>query len=181
MARHPKDVSAAVFSGAGPIFLPDWREVSDGKLDEAMSSEEKAAFDRDVFRPRLLVAIALSEINPQAAVRFLSQREAGSFFDEIANRHYMTYTVCDADNVKTGTERYGFWSNRMTGKSLDSRTDDPKPILAKNSTPVLVIRGACDYKAEAVAKQYASVFPNARYVSTKVLATCSIGRSRRSS
>ncbi len=160
MAGNPSHISRAVFTGPGPIYKPDWRETSDGSLDEAMSASQKAAFDRAVQQPRMLVAILLSDINPYAAVRFLPSREAGSFFDEIADEHYLQHTVCDFGNVKTSTKGYGFWSNRMTGKSLLRQTADPKPILRDNLTPVLIIRGACDYKSEAVAAQYDSVFPN---------------------
>lgn len=165
MLSYPKDVSKVIFSGAGPIYLPDWEGGTDGSLDDRMSTEEKAAFDSAVTRPRLIAAILFSEINPVTAARFLPSREAGSFFDNIANEHYLQYTVCNLENVTTTTEGFGFWSNRMTGKSLKLRTDDPKPILRENKTPALVLRGECDYKSEAVAKQYQAVFPNATYAS----------------
>ncbi len=163
MAKYPQDVVKAVFSGAGPIYLPDWKDRTDGSLDDRMSEEEKIAFDRAISRPRLMAAIVLAEIDPVIAARFLPSREAGSFFDKIANEHYLKYAVCNVDNLATRAEGFGFWSNRMTGKSLSLRTDDPKPTLRNNRTPVLVLRGQCDYKSEAVARQYADVFPNASY------------------
>jgi proline iminopeptidase len=49
----------------------------------------------------------------------------------------------------------------MTGNMLSRRTDDPKPSLRHDSTPVLVLRGECDYVTKAVAEQYVSVLPNA--------------------
>ncbi|MEM9015155.1 MAG: alpha/beta hydrolase, partial [Pseudomonadota bacterium] len=164
MARYPEDVSHVVFSGAGPMYNPDWEDAADGSLESAMSSEEKSAFDAAVNKPRLIAAIVLSEINPITAGRFLPSREAGSFFDKIANDHYMQFTVCNTENVMTTTEGFGFWSNRMTSRSLRENTDDPKTALRKNHTPALILRGACDYKAEAVARQYHSILPNSSYV-----------------
>jgi len=102
----------------------------------------------------------LSEINPIAAAKFLPHQEAGSFFDKIANDFYLKDTVCDRKNVKTKTDGYGFWSNRMTGSTLN-HPNDPKPLLRKNNLPVLILRGQCDYLKEAVAHQYLSVFSNA--------------------
>jgi len=163
MARFPKNVAAAVFSGPGPIYKPDWENGSDGTLDSRMTNLEKQTFNKAINQPRLIAAIILSEINPKAAIQFLPTYEATSFFDKIANEHYMGYTVCDSKNITTKTKGYGFWSNRMTGESLDKNQYDPKVQLEKNDTPVLILRGSCDYKLKEVAEQYHSVFPKATY------------------
>ena len=39
-----------------------------------------------------------------------------------------------------------------------------KLLLMENQTPVLIIRGVCDYKPASVAAQYDTVFPNSTYV-----------------
>ncbi|MFK8014584.1 MAG: alpha/beta fold hydrolase [Gammaproteobacteria bacterium] len=162
MVRHPADVYQVVFSSAAPMHHPEWREAGDGKLDEKMSDAEKTAFTDAVNQPRFMAAVLLSDINPTAASRLLPWREAGSFFDRIANEYYLSLTVCDPSAIKTQTRGFGFWSNRMTAKSLQDYAD-PKPALRENHTPVLIVRGECDYKKEAVARQYASTFPNAIY------------------
>jgi len=163
MARYPNHVSKAVFFSVGPIYLPDWSNKSDGSLDDKMTPDQKTAFDRTVERPRLLAAIILAEVNPQAAVKFASERELGSFFDLVANTHYLPLITCKPQTGSATSVGYGFWSNRMTGKTLSSRSNDPKPSLRLNSTPVLILRGECDYKSEAVSLQYASTFRNAIY------------------
>jgi len=164
MAKHPSHVSHAIFSGPSPIFHPDWKDVGDGGVDEKMTPTQKKAFSTMVEKPRLFVAIALAEINPIAAARFAPDSELGALFDQAANKFYLPFSVCDEKMLEVQSSRYGFWSNRMTGKTLWNRKDDPKPQLMKNETPVLIMRGKCDYKKEAVAKQYASIFPNATYV-----------------
>ncbi len=76
----------------------------------------------------------------------------------------MRFTVCDLGAVTTKTQGYGFWSNRMTARSLSNQADDPKPMLERNETPVLIVRGVCDYKSADVAAQYDAVFPRSTLV-----------------
>ncbi|MEO9467483.1 alpha/beta hydrolase [Parasphingorhabdus sp.] len=167
LAKYPNDVSRIIFSGPGPIYRPDWTEIADGNLDEKMNKEQKKRFDSTIEKPRLFTALILADINPEAAARFAPEQEMGSFFDKIANEHYLPLTMCDPTKVKATSNGYGFWSSRMTGKTLINRTDDPKPVLKKTNLPVLVLRGTCDYKKEAVAKQYASVFPNSKFIAVE--------------
>lgn len=167
LARYPNDVARAVFSGPGPIYLPDWLKNSDGKLDDRMNREQKKRFDATIEQPRLFAAILLADINPAAASSFAPDREMGAFFDKIANDHYLPLAFCDPAKSKARSDGYGFWSSRMTGKTLLNRTDDPKPTLRKNNLPVLILRGSCDYKSEAVSKQYRSIFSNSRFVTIK--------------
>ncbi|MEO0462053.1 MAG: alpha/beta hydrolase [Pseudomonadota bacterium] len=164
IAKYPEDVAKAIFSGPGPIYLPDWTHTPDGNLDEKMSPEQKRQFDRAIEKPRLFAALILQDINPIAAVKFAPEREMGSFFDKIANDHYLPLAMCDPAKAVARSEGYGFWSSRMTGATLINRTDDPKPALERNILPVFILRGSCDYKREAVARQYASTFPNSTYV-----------------
>ncbi|MEP3225189.1 MAG: alpha/beta hydrolase [Parasphingorhabdus sp.] len=167
LARYPTQVARVIFSGPGPIYLPDWPRQSDGKLDDKMNAQQKQRLDANLEKPRLFAAIFLAEINPVAALKFAPDREMGSFFDQIANRHYLPLAFCDPIKNITRSDGYGFWSSRMTGKTLLNRTDDPKANLKKNSVPVLILRGTCDYKTEAVAQQYASVFPNALFITVQ--------------
>ncbi len=162
MAEHPEKVFAAVFSGVGPIYHPDWHDSRDGGLDARLNPAQRDAFASMVETPRLYAALVLADINPRAAVRFAGEHELGSLFDNVANAFYLPIAVCDMQGVDAESSGYGFWSNRMTSKTLQARTRDPKPSLRTNHTPVLVLRGECDYKAAAVAREYAEVFPNAR-------------------
>ncbi|MEM9055900.1 MAG: alpha/beta fold hydrolase, partial [Pseudomonadota bacterium] len=163
IARRPERVAAAVFSGSGPLFHPDWIEVSDGKVDDVLSAAERERFSQAIEKPRLLAAVILAQLNPNAAARFAPEAEVGAFFDAVANEFYLSATVCPGADALVTSGGYGFWSNRMTGKSLRSRSDDPRPRLRELTLPVLVLRGVCDYKKEAVAREYAEVFPNARF------------------
>ncbi len=167
LAEYPDSVGSAIFSSPGPIYRPDWLEISDGTLDEKMNSRQKEQLDAAIEKPRLFVAIALAEINPAAAARFAPDQEMGSFFDKIANEHYLPLAMCDPKKLDARSSGYGFWSSRMTGKTLVNQRFDPKPALTKIDIPVLVLRGPCDYKNEAVARQYTAIFPNSRFEEVK--------------
>ncbi|MEL6871070.1 MAG: alpha/beta hydrolase, partial [Pseudomonadota bacterium] len=161
MVEYPGSVALAVFSSPGPMYKPDWIDQAEGSLDDTLSVADRDAFSTMINRPRLFAALILSDINAAAAVNFASEQELGSFFDAIANRFYLRGAMCESSKIDAVSTGYGFWSNKMTGNTLLHRTDDPKPSLQHDSTPVLVLRGECDYKTKAVAEQYVSVFPNA--------------------
>lgn len=163
MATNPDHVAAAVFSGSAPIFLPAWNDIGDGGLDEKLSPTQRIAFSAMVETPRLFAALVLADINHKAAVQFAGEAELGSLFDQVANEFYLPMAVCNSKDITTKSSGYGFWSNRMTGKTLRANSDDPRPKLKTNNTPVLVLRGECDYKKEAVAKEFATVFPNSQF------------------
>lgn len=162
MALHPNHVAAAVFSGPAPLYHPAWAETGDGGLDEQLTPAKRAAFSNMVETPRLFAALVLADINPGAAVRFAGEYELGSLFDKVANEFYLPMAVCDPHGIDVVSSGYGFWSNRMTSKSLQSRVYDPRPALRTNNAPVLVMRGACEYKKPEVANEYVDVFPNAQ-------------------
>lgn len=164
ISRHPDQVARAVFSGASALFAPAWRASGTGSLDDSMSPGERRRFSEAIEKPRLFAAIALAQLNPRAAARFAPEAELGAFFDEVANAFYLPLTVCRGSSPSVRSSGYGFWSNRITGASLARSDDDPRPRLRTVATPVLVLRGACDYKKEAVAREYAEVFPEARFV-----------------
>ena len=161
MVTYPGSVALAVFSSPGPLYKPDWIDQAAGSLDDTLSVADKEAFNAMVISPRLFAALILSDINTAAAVNFAPDHELGSLFDAIANRFYLRGAMCESSTIDAVSTGYGFWSNKMTGNTLSRRPDDPKPSLRHDSTPVLVLRGECDYVTKAVAEQYVSVLPNA--------------------
>ncbi|MEL7312920.1 MAG: alpha/beta fold hydrolase [Pseudomonadota bacterium] len=165
MARYPDHVAAAIVSGAAPMFYPHYAEIGDGKIDDVLSDSRRAKMREIVETPRVFTALALAAVNPNAAVRFAPDAELGALFDRVANEVYLPATVCPGNTVGFRSKGYGFWSNRMTGRTLSNQAYDPRPDLSNNQTPVLVIRGECDYKKADVALEYVEVIPNSRIIS----------------
>ncbi|MEO1574189.1 MAG: alpha/beta fold hydrolase, partial [Pseudomonadota bacterium] len=164
MARYPSNVAAAVVSGAAPIHYRAWTDTGHGTLDDRMTPDARAGLASMIHTPRLFAALVLADLNPRAASRFAGDSELGALFDAVANRYYIPLAGCSMQGIDVQSSGYGFWSNRMTARSLAEARDDPRPALHKNKTPILVIRGACDYKKQAVAQEYVDVFPVAEYV-----------------
>ncbi|MBO4252830.1 alpha/beta fold hydrolase [Streptomyces griseorubiginosus] len=60
----------------------------------------------------------------------------------------------------------GFCSNQLT--TADQLTvPDPRPALRRIHVPTLVLRGICDYKNPAIAREYAEVLPDATLVTIR--------------
>ena len=163
IARYPEHVAAVVVSGSGPMYYPHYAETGDGSMDDVLSDDQKARMRKLIEKPRLFAALALAEINPNAAARFAPDAEVDALFDRVANEIYLPATVCPGNPINVRSEGYGFWSNRMTGRTLAQQHSDPRPTLRATGVPLLVIRGACDYKKESVAREYVDVFPRSRY------------------
>lgn len=164
MARYPDHVAAVIVSGAAPMFYPHYAEIGDGKIDDVLSDSQRARMRETVETPRVFVALALAVVNPNAAARFASDAELGALFDQVANEVYLPATVCTGNTVGFRSYGYGFWSNRMTGRTLSNQAYDPRPGLSNNQTPLLVIRGECDYKNTQVALEYVETFPNSSFM-----------------
>ncbi|MEM7762444.1 MAG: alpha/beta fold hydrolase [Pseudomonadota bacterium] len=164
MARYPDNVVAAVMSGSAPMFFPHYAETGDGKIDDVLNTAQRAKMRDIVETPQVFVALGLTAINPNAAARFAPDSELGALFDRVANEVYLPAIICAGNKVAFYSNGIGFWSNRMTGRTLKDQVYDPRPELSNNTSPVLVIRGDCDYKKIEVASEYVEVFPDARLI-----------------
>lgn len=157
-ARHPEHIESLILSGPGVIHPADWPQGY-GRVEERFSPEESERFRIAVNSPRLEAALEAWASDPNAGPRLFSDDEAGAFFDRIANDFYLPHLGCEGAHLNAKSRGYGFWSNRMTGRDLNASAD-PKPTLSQLDTPVLILRGECEYMRRAVAEQYNRVFSN---------------------
>lgn len=162
VARYPERVEALALSGPGVIHPADWPEGY-GRVEERFTPEEVARFQAAVNSPRLEAALEAWSEEPNAGPSLFPDGEAGAFFDRITNEFYIPHLGCDGAMLDASSSGYGFWSNRMTGRDLNTAAD-PKPQLSRLSTPVLILRGECEYMRRAVAEQYQSVFRNSTFI-----------------
>lgn len=158
MARYPNRVESLILSGPGVIHPADWPEGY-GRLEERFTPEEMQRFQAAVNVPELEAALEAWSEDPNAGPRHFADAEAGAFFDRVTDEFYLPRLGCDGAHLDVTTHGYGFWSNRMTGRDLNVSAD-PKPALSQLSTPVLILRGECEYMRRAVAEQYRDVFAN---------------------
>jgi len=158
LAAHPDRVAKAVVSSPGTIWAPAYAD--DERLTEAGRQDQAAAIGG---QPRFMLAHMLMHmIGPRAAQALLSDSTMDGIYETVVTDIDMRPGCAqsrgrdDADSAAG----FGFWVNAAT--VLDSqRIPDPRPRLRQVSTPVLVLRGECDYLAWPVAREYVDLLPGA--------------------
>lgn len=104
-------------------------------------------------------------VNPIAAHRLVSDREADAYFDNYL--HVLRpATVCDPGHLPaTDQTGNGFYDNMFTTRSASAGQQAGVPsALATNRTPALVLTGGCNYVPWSSTRQYATTLPNATLV-----------------
>lgn len=143
MASYPDHVATAILMSPG--VLGDRSQV---RYDYSLTA---SADDDSVILPplRMIMAGALARINPEAAQRFAPQTELNAIYDSFVTSPSIEYQVnCrgyqpnTAQPARSGGGNY--YANLLTLESL-KRAPDPGPKLQTNQTPVLIMRGECDY------------------------------------
>jgi proline iminopeptidase len=164
IATHPDRVAQVVFSSPGAIWPPAF--TADGR--ETGSSGNATAIIAETATLRWVVAYALQQINPTAAHNLVPDREMSAFFQHIVGRVIAADRArCNAQHAEDDppTEPviprgFGYYANMMTTASLN-RVPDPRPALANNTTPALILRGACDRMQPEVHEEYRDLFTHA--------------------
>lgn len=162
LAAHPQRVARAVVVSPGTIWAPAY--AGDTHLIPEGRSDQRAALSR---HPRFLLAQALlAAAGPRAAsALFPDHRIDGEYEAFVADLNLAAGCPGPgrAATESLGPQGFGFWVNAMTAR--DARTvADPRPALRGLPTPLLVLRGECDYLAPAVAREYTGLLPNSTLV-----------------
>ena len=158
MAAYPTHVAKVIFHSPGALWV---REVQREFHRTAWTGAEEAP------PLRILVALNLLGINPAAAESLISQDELGRWFDKQAAT-MSTQMVCAGDSQQLPPDMSGsggnFYANLAIRGSIDGASDAPRPRLASNTTPALIVHGACDYIPWDVAYEYKQTLPQASLV-----------------
>lgn len=162
LAAHPEHVAKVIFSSPGALYTPAINGPS-GDITRRLTPEQRSRAQAVLLRPRVLVVEALLQANPRAAHAFAGDAEMDAMIDGFLSRAAPA-AFCDVtaphDLPTHGT---GFYANAETGADL-FRTDDPRPMLATNHTPALVLKGECDYVPWEATYQYKATLPDAQLV-----------------
>jgi len=163
LAAHPERVERLVLVSPGPLYPGDSGETDPCDL-RGRASEEKQEHFKRLLGPRLLAALLLLEVNPRAAHAFLPDAEADAF----ARRAFAPLVdgmVCDPASLPADIDfGFGMWGNVMTDEDSENREMRIDAQLATSPTPVLILRGECDYCVPEVARQYEELLPGSRLV-----------------
>jgi proline iminopeptidase len=151
LSRYPERVQRAVLhSPTAPSNGPFFRNY--GRTASPTGSNA-------VIEPRLLLATALTPYGPRAAQNVASQEEMRVLLERSFEPRVW---VCagDADQAPQvghpGFNTYVELRTEITARALP----DPRPRLAENLTPSLVLAGQCDYVPWAVIQGYRDALLN---------------------
>ncbi len=160
MAAHPAHVARAVLISPGVLG-----GRSGVKYDYSATASSE---DDSVILPslRFIVAGALARIQPDVAEHFASQAEMGVIYDTFTTSPNVDYQTNCKGFKPSGATRTGgsnYYANLLTLQSLKT-APDPRPTLKANPTPVLILRGECDYIPLDATMRYKDTLPKAVFV-----------------
>jgi proline iminopeptidase len=160
LAAYPQHVDRAVVSSPGAIYPPAFTD--EARLTEEGNQDLQATI---AAYPRFVLAYALMQtIGPRPAHALLPDEQIDGVFQAFVSNLDMAPGCSDVE-ARVSSDRetpagIGFWVNAVTTRNAD-QIDDPRPVLQNTTTPVLVLRGECDYIAWEVTREYLDVLPNA--------------------
>jgi len=158
MAAHPGHVEKIVFSSPGAMW-----DVGRFQFDYSHSAN---VGEDPGFTPAIMAALFLAARNPVIAKQIVSESAMEAFMDALPTSVKIETNYCAGAEARiprsliVGSNNYVNKVVFATQKSYP----DPRPVLRGNSTPVLVLRGACDFVPLAVAKEYLATFSQAQIV-----------------
>lgn len=162
MAENPGKVAKVVFTSPGPVqpqnkklaylVSPDSLQLKAPVYSNADANEEAQN-----LRSKLIYRCAV-----MFGYKLASDKEADNFqtyLDDKLNKS----TVCDTANALKPEGGGGYYAQIMTIKSLNTLAD-PRPMLKKSETAVLVLKGQCDNQKWGFTNEYLQDFKNHRFV-----------------
>lgn len=152
LSYYPERVNRAVFLSPTPLWHDEqffYNYVRTGSV----------IGPNPVLEPRLLLAAALSAYGPEAAQNLASQEQ----MHVMAARTFNPQTwVCARHGTQApdvGAARFNYYVQLQTELSAEA-LPDPRPRLADNLTPSLILAGECDYIPWDVVLQYQETLLN---------------------
>ncbi|WKX06958.1 alpha/beta fold hydrolase [Streptomyces sp. NL15-2K] len=164
LAAHPGRVARMVLTSPGVLWAPAWKDRSEGDIWDRLTPEQQQEIDALEDHPRLAAWSLLMAANPRAAHALVPDSELDPIFAELLDIAAPAAT-CHPDRPLRDLPASvpGFYANQLTGED-QLTVPDPRPALRRTRVPVLVLRGACDYKNPGIAREYDEVLPNATLV-----------------
>jgi len=158
MAAHPGHVEKVIFCSPGAMW-----DVSRLRFDYSHSA---SVGEDPGFTPAILAALLLTPRNPTIAKQIVSDPAMEAFMDAMPTSVKVENNYCAGDEARIPREPIVGSNNYVNKVVFTSQKSypDPRPALRGDPTPVLVLRGACDFVPLAFANEYLATFPQARMV-----------------
>lgn len=160
MIAYPQHVARVAFVSPAPMQWMSSLDYTDPSiLAQAPLSKTRLA-SSFTSAPRYDMWSLLYAVNPQAARNFAGEREMDGVFERAI--HAYPSGSCDPSRLDPvrGVGYYAYLQSTADWK----RMADPRPALAGNHTPALILRGSCDFVRWDIAYSYKQILPDAVFL-----------------
>jgi proline iminopeptidase len=155
LAAHPARVLKMVLSSPGPL---DPADTSGRNATARLPPGRRLNSYAAALQPRALLAYALLNVNPASAHAYLGDAEADARNDTLL--HLADPALhCDRAQWRPASHGSGFYAMQYPQSATAPAMPDVRRQLAGNPTPVLVLKGRCDYLSWHAAVDYRQVLP----------------------
>ena len=162
LAAHPGHVAKVVFSSPGAL-APAVDDRSGGRVRARLTRGQQLRLYRLLAWPRVLVAWTLLQLDPRAAHAFAGDAEMDARNDRVYNAGRAGAHCRDAD-PGPALHGLGFYAYQFPQSAAARPWADPRPALARQHIPALVIKGSCDYLSWSSGTAYLRAVPGSRLV-----------------
>ncbi|MEO8000541.1 MAG: alpha/beta hydrolase [Arenimonas sp.] len=169
-ARYPDLIEKLVLSSPGALepgeFDSEGRPLNDIRYpipsnlvfrSADPNNESRAKEDIDSMPVRAIVSLMIGTIFNR---KFAPDSEVDNTLNTMASQ-FTAHMVCDPKHVKP--EEGGGAMYTRIGSNFYEDSDNPRSLMPKMKSPVLVLQGACDFISYSDTYEYVALFPNARY------------------
>ena len=153
LSEHPERVQRAVF--LSPTPLPGTEIV----VWPTYIRTGAPTGPTTVLEPRLLLAAALAPYGPQAAEKLASQEQMRRMMRQSFDPEMWVCARHDGRAPDVDNARFNYYVQDQVENSR-SALPDPRPALADNLTPSLIVAAECDYVPWTVILQYREALLN---------------------
>jgi len=162
LAAHPDRVARVVFSSPGAL-APALDDGSAGGVRGRLPTARRLRLYALLVRPRALLGYGLLQVNPRAAHAFAGDAEMDARNDRVYNAG-RAGAHCRGAGPGPALHGLGFYSFQFPQSPAARPWADPRPQLARQATPALVVKGSCDYLSWSSGLAYRQALPGARLV-----------------
>jgi proline iminopeptidase len=162
LAAHPGRVARVVFSSPGAL-APALDDGSGGGVRGRLPTAQQLRLYALLVRPRALLGYGLLQANPRAAHAFAGDVEMDARNDRVYNAG-RAGAHCRGAGPGPALHGLGFYAFQFPQSAAAHPWADPRPALARQAAPALVIKGSCDYLSWSSGLAYRQALPGARLV-----------------
>lgn len=157
-ALHPDQVAAVVLTSPGPPLLAE-EPLPPPQPADRLGAGDRLRLYATAAAPRTLFTYTLASLQPRRAHRVVGDAEMDARFTRLYRRTAPALFCDRALGDEVDPSGVGFFVYQA-----QQRDPGPSPVtladLADLDTPVLVVRGACDYVDPVIADTYARLVPD---------------------